>query len=170
MPDDSTLYATLMGGALALAGSLASQLLTLVSARQQRTHERDMRQRQRLEQMADAITATIPYIQILGQCQCIEDLLKSRVPAEARKITMIAYLYFPELRDAAVDYSNYLNQYYIYALECWRVRPAPSSVGAAMVMLQETNPKLKQFMDRGMDIRNELDNQISKVAARYSHA
>ena len=67
MADNGNLTAVLLGGALALAGTVISQVFGLLSGWVERRHERDVRRREKLEQMTEAVSATLPWFQSLSR-------------------------------------------------------------------------------------------------------
>ena|SRR5436190_6784048 len=92
MPDKANIISIIVGGALALAGTIVSQMLGLLSGWVDRRHQRDIRQRERLEQLASAVSATIPWFQTLASCRTIEELRANLPPLEARRINILALL------------------------------------------------------------------------------
>ena len=168
MSDQTTLTAALVGGALALSGTIISQIFGLLSGRFQRRHERDLRQRQRLEQLTDAVGASLPWIQTLHKCQTLEELVLVMPPPEARRAAMLAKLYFPSLVTPATEFANSLVRYHRLAIDCFRFGH-PGSVGAQMESVSRDDPKLRAIYNEGLNLRIRLDEAIAKEAKKYTH-
>jgi hypothetical protein len=95
MADEANITLIIVGGAMALAGTIVSQTFGLLSGWVDRRHQRAIRQRERLEQLASAVSATLPWFQALSSCRTIEEIRANAPPPEARRINILALLYFP---------------------------------------------------------------------------
>jgi hypothetical protein len=103
---EPNLTAALIGGGLAHSGVIIGQIFTLISGRIQRRHDRDVRQRERLEKLAEAVGATLPWYTALGKCRTLEEIKLVPPAPEARKAAMLASLYFPSLAQPATDFAT----------------------------------------------------------------
>jgi len=165
---ESNLIATLIGGGLALSGTVVAQVFTLVSGRIQRRHDRDVRQRERLERLADAVGAALPWYTALGGCRTLEEIKSTPPPPEARRAAMLATLYFPSLADLTAQFANALVRYHLHAIDCFSLGH-PVSVGASMAMVAKNDPEAKKLQEESLHLRLALDRAIGEEATRYSH-
>jgi len=169
MGDKVSLTAVLLGGALALAGTVTSQVFGLLSGFIDRRHQRDLRQRERLEKIVDLVSASLAWFQRLPNCRTIEDLRTAQPPPEARQAVMLAHLYFPSLVAPAANYLNGLIRYYHFATACFQ-NEHPGTLGAKMVIVASSNPVAKQSEQEPLMLRQALDDAIAEEAKRYYHA
>lgn len=169
MPDKANFISVLIGGALALAGVIVSQIFGLFSGWLERRYQRDVRRRERLEAMADAISATITWSQDLLGCRTMEQIGAHQVPPEAQRILTLALLYFPALREPATSYLNSLVDLHQVAIQCYQ-RDERVTIGALMAMAIERQPELSQIQEKPMVFRQQLDDAIATEAKRYAHA
>src|ERR1700751_4090427 len=110
-----TVVPVIVGGGIALAGTLVGQVFSLVSAYIQGRHDRDGRQRDRLERLAESVGAVLPWYQKIGACRSIEEIAASPPPPDARRAAVLASLYFPALADQTAEFANSLVRYYHHA-------------------------------------------------------
>src|SRR5262249_49958351 len=164
---NSAIVGALIGGGLALAGVIVAQLFTLLSARIQRRHDRDVRQRERLERLSEAIGAALPWYTALGKCRTLEEIRLAPPPPEARRAAMLAALYFPSLTEPATAFNNALLRLYNHAIDCFALGH-PVSVGASMVIVAQNDPEAKKLQDESYQLRLALDKAIIEEAKRYS--
>ncbi|MFZ1218501.1 MAG: hypothetical protein WAO00_04370 [Chthoniobacterales bacterium] len=168
MASETNITAIILGGALALAGTIVSQAMGLLSGWVDRRHKRDLRQRERLERMVDLITATIPWFQKLGVSHSLEELRDAQPPPEARQVAMLASLYFPALVEPARNYVNALIRYYHFATDCFQPGH-PASVGAQMALIYTKDPEANARNTEPLVVRQALDDAIAKEAKKYAH-
>lgn len=169
MPDKGNFIAVLVGGALALAGVIVSQISGLWSGWIDRRYQRDVRRRERLENMADAISGTISWSQNLAKCRTMDEIRSHQAPPEAQRIVTLALLYLPRLREPAEGYLNSLVGLYEFAVECYR-RDEPGTIGEVMGMVVERQPELEKVLRQPMVFRQQLDDAIAAEAEKYAHA
>jgi hypothetical protein len=169
MANEANIVSIIVGGAIALAGTIVSQTLGLLSGWVDRRHQRDIRQRERLEQLASAVSATILWFQTLSSCRTIEEIRANPPPLEARRISILALLYFPRLLEPAAAYTNGLIRYYHFCIDCFSPH-APATLGAQVARFVSNHPEAKQREDEPLFLRNHLDEAIAQEAKRYSHA
>jgi hypothetical protein len=165
---ESNLIAALIGGGLALSGTVVAQVFTLLSGRIQRRHDRDVRQRERLERLAEAVGAALPWYAALGRCRSLEEINATPTPPEARRAAMLATLYFPSLTEPTAQFANALVRYHRHAIDCFSLGH-PVSVGAAMAMVAQKDSEAKKLQEESFDLRLALDKAIGEEASRYSH-
>jgi hypothetical protein len=165
-PATTNLIPVVIGGAIALSGSIVTQVFALISSHIQRRHDRDVRQRERLERLAEAVGAALPWYQVLGRCRSIEDIVSAPPPPEARRAAVLAHLYFPRLAEAAAKFANSLVRYHHHATHCFQPGH-PATLGAQIVAQQ--NPEAKKIQEESFHLRLALDDAIAKEAKRYSH-
>jgi hypothetical protein len=165
---EPNLTAALIGGGLALSGVIIGQIFTLISGRIQRRHDRDVRQRERLEKLAEAVGATLSWYTALGKCRTLEEIKLVPPAPDARKAAMLASLYFPSLAQPATDFANSLVRLHHHAIDCFALGH-PVSVGASMAIVAQNNPKAKKLQDESFHLRLALDKAIIEEAKHYSH-
>jgi hypothetical protein len=165
---DSKLIAALIGGGLALSGTVVAQIFTLLSGRIQRRHDRDVRQRERLERLADAVGAALPWYIALGRCHTLEEINATTPPPEARQAAMLATPYFPRLTEPTAQFANALVRYHHHAIDCFSLGQ-PVSVGASMAMVAQKDPEAKKLQEESFRLRLALDTAIAEEASHYSH-
>ena len=139
------------------------------NARAQLAGGPDPRQRERLERLADAIGATLPWFQTTSRCRSLEDLLLQPPPPSARQAAILAQLYFPALVEPTANYANALILYHCLAIECLNGDCLLPSVGAQMIAATHSDPKAKETRDAAHDLRDTLDQAIAAEAKKYSH-
>jgi hypothetical protein len=149
-------------------GVIIGQIFILISGRIQRRHNRDVRQRERLEKLAEAVGATLPWSTALGKCQTLEEIKLVPPPPEARRAAMLASLYFNSLAQPATDFANSLVRLHIHAIDCFALGH-PVSVGASMVIVAQNDPEAKKLQDESFHLRLALDKAIIEEAKHYSH-
>jgi hypothetical protein len=158
----------IVGGAIALAGTIVGQVFSLISGYIQRRNDRDVRQRERLERLAEAVGAALTWYQRLGSCRSIDDICAAPPPPEARRAAVLAHLYFPALAELTAEFANSLVRYHHHATDCYQPG-VPASVGAQMVMIAKDHPEAKQIQEESFHLRLALDQAITKEAKKYSH-
>ena len=136
----------LIGGGLALAGVVVTQIFALLSAHIERRHERAVRQRERLERLAEAVGSALPWYAALGKCRTLEEIKLAPPPPEARRAAMLAALYFPSLASPAAAFNNALLRLYNHAIDCFALGN-PISVGASMALVAEKNPEANKLQN-----------------------
>ena len=165
---EPVLIAAMIGGVLALSGIVVGQVFGLFSGHIERRHQRDVRQRERLERLADAVGETLPWFQALGRCRSLEEINANPPPPEARRAAMLAALYFPALLELAAAYTNSLVAYHHLAINSFD-RGVPATVGAQIVVFLRSHPEAQRAHDDPLRLRLELDVAITREAGRYSH-
>lgn len=162
------MFGALIGGCLTLAGVFVTQLFVLISASIQRRHDRDVRQRDRLERLSEAVGAALPWYAALSKCRTLEEIKLVPPPPEARRAAMLAALYFPSLREPAAAFNNALLRVHLHAIDCFALGH-PVSVGASMAIAAQKDPEAKKLQDESLQLRLALDEAIMEEARRYSH-
>jgi hypothetical protein len=170
MPDAATtsLMPIVLGGAIALSGTVVSQLMGLLSSHIQRRHERDVTQRERLERMADAIGESLLWFHRIPKCKSIEEIQDQPPPPAARRAAILADLYFPDLSEPAADYANALLAYHHLVIDCFQPG-RPASAGAQVVLAARSNLEIQKICEDALQLRVVLDKAISKEAKKYWH-
>jgi hypothetical protein len=158
----SWVFPLLVGGGLALVGTVASQLSTLLAGRFQRRDDWRKVHREKFEELADCVAKTLLWIQKLSACRTMVEVQQT-APHEARRMVCLAMIYFPELKEEAAAYSNGLIRFYNHGCDCFQPN-SPASLGALMSL----NPETKKF-DREIHLlRQALDDAIEAVAPTYA--
>jgi hypothetical protein len=162
MADSTNTTALLIGGGLALAGTVVSQVFGLFSGWLDRRHKRRVIHRERLEELTDCVAKTLLWFPKLSAGRTISDIQEAQPPTEARRMVCLAILYFPQLKNAVADYSNGLAKFYHWTTDCFNPM-APASAGAQAAMSPDCEQRNKEITM----LRQKLDNEIEKEARRY---
>lgn len=165
MADSTNTTALLIGGGLALAGTVVSQIFGLLSGWLDRRNKRRIVHRERFEELADCVAKTLLWFPKIGACRSISDIQAYGPPLESRRMICLAILYFPELKDAVTSYSNGLILYYHHVCDSFHPQ-IPASAGAQEAMSPDTAERNREVVV----LRQSLDNALEKVAARYTLA
>ena len=72
-------------------------------------------------------------------------------------------IYFPEVREAALEYSNGLVEHYEWMANAVELTGQPIGVMAT------SHPELQERMDQIDALRNNLEDTITKNAKRYTY-
>lgn len=168
MAIETTLIAAAIGGGLALSGTIVSQIFGLLSGHIQRRHERDIRQRERLERLADAVGESLLWLHEISKWNTIEDIQSQPPPPAARRAVILSAIYFPALFEPAADYANALLAYYHLAIDCFEPG-RQASVGAQIVLFVQSHPEAQKICDDVLHFRTVLDEAIAKEAKKYQH-
>lgn len=168
MADSASLVAVAVGGVLALTGTVVSQVFGLVSGCVDRRHQRAVKQRERLERIADSVSASLKWFAALTRCRSLDDFASTPIPPEARQAAMLAHLYFPSLIGPTKDYVDGLIRYYHFAGDCMQ-EGIPTSLGAKMAMAVDKNPEMAKCEEEPVILRQRLDDAIAAEAKKYSH-
>jgi hypothetical protein len=162
MADPVNITALLIGGGLTLTGTVVGQLTTLFSGWIDRRHKVRILRRERFEELADCVSKSVLWFPKISACRTIEEINANGPPPEARRIMVLALLYFPELRDAAIDYTNGLIKYHGWICDCFSPK-VPASAGAQALMVSNQEPQKAILL-----LRNNLDHKIEEVARKYA--
>lgn len=165
MPDQVNLYAIGLGGALALLGTVTSQIFGLLTGFIDRRHQRTVKQLERLERLSDAVSDSLGWFSAISKCKTLDDYSSTQIPASARQAAMIARLYFPTLTQPTQDYLDGLIRYYGFAGECM-VSPHPITLGAKISLAIKNDPSLVKWDTEPQALRQRLDDAIATEAKK----
>lgn len=159
---------TATGGLIALAGTFLAQWFGLFSSKVERRQKHAALQRERLEKISECIGEGVEWYQTVLTLKSFESVRDTHVVKQIRQATMMAQIHFSDsdsgLAELAKEYSNSLNQYKAFALSSFRQDAPPgATIGAQMVL----NPKMQEYVDKQLALRNKLDDAIAKEARKY---
>ena len=167
MAIESTLIAAAIGG---VAGTTISQVFGLWAGHIQRRHERDVRQRERLERMAQAVADSMQWFEDFPRERPTANT-PARVPfppRSARWASTLADLYFPTLIDPADAFVNSLLDYHHLAVDS--LQPGIElSIGQQIVLHLRKHPELQTVAAAAVERRQEHDQAIATQAKKYWH-
>ena len=165
MPE-SNIPALLIGGGLALAGTIVSQTFGLFSGYVERSHQTALRRKQRLERMVKLVTESLTWYHTLLQCRTVEEYKQAHPPAQIRLIVMLARLSFPSIVEPAKQWAQGCLDYYGFVGECFDPK-IPATMGAQLVLAVSKRPELKPREESVLILRNRLDDAIAEEAKKY---
>lgn len=155
-----------IGGCLAIAGTALGLLGSLAAGWLERKNQRHKLLRERYEEFAQCIAATLPWFARLGVCRNLEEVRSCQPPPESRRMILLALVYFPEFKGATGDYHNGLIEHYGFAVDsCGDPLAGLGTVGA--IMAKRTADGLLKPADYTKR-RQILDNLIEKHADKYT--
>lgn len=165
MKEHTDIIALLVGGGLAIAGTVVSQVFGLLVGFLERRNKRRIVQRERFEELADCVAKTLEWFPKLSQCRSIAEFTNCQPPTDARRMVCLSILYFPELKIAVAEYSNGLARFYQWNVD-WFNPKVPATIGAQSSMA----PDAKEENHRIIVLRQKLDNAIEQAASKYAVA
>lgn len=156
---------TIIGGLLVPAGVLAGQLITLVNAHRDRKERRQQFLREKYEELTQSILDSIEQVQSMTKLSANEVLFSEATPAGPLKAHYSAIIYFPELRDATLEYNNSIATLHLFLIRS--VDPdIPLHVGAQA----EGRPGYAGIHKEMRRKRSVVEKLIEKNASRYTKA
>ena len=166
--ETSSVAPYLIGGGLAIAGTVISQFFGLFSGWVERRHQTALRKKQRLENMTDLVSTSLGWFRLLLMCRDIEQYKAAQPPVQVRQIVMLARLSFPSIVEPAKQFARGCIDYYGFVGACFH--PAtPASFGALMFLAIQNNPALKGRDEQILILRNNLDDAIAEEGKKYQH-
>ncbi len=114
---DTTLFGALIAGVSGLIGTGVGAGITFWNAHAERKEKRREFLRTRLEELADLNSKSIEWNVRVSGCRTLEELRGLCFPASSRKMWLLSALYFPGVKQAAIDYHNELIHFYGQAID-----------------------------------------------------
>ena len=168
MAIESTLIAAAIGGGCVLAGTIVSQAFGLLAGHIQRRHERDVRQRERLERISEAVEESLLWFHRIPNSKSIAEIQEQAPPPSVRRAAMLADLYFPELIDPCAAFVEALLAYHFLMLDSFQPDRQLSS-GQQILLAIRASPEAKKTADDALELRLSLEEAIRKEAKKYRH-
>jgi len=168
MAELTSMQSLLIGGGLAIAGTVVSQMFGLFSGSVERKHQTELRKKQRLEKMIDLVSESLGWFHTLLMSRNIEQYKAARPPVQIRLVVMLARLSFPSIVEPAKQWAQGCLDYYSFVGECFDPN-IPASIGAQLVLATQKNPSLKPREQEIFILRNKLDDAIAEEAKKYLH-
>jgi len=147
-----------LGGLIALAGSVIVHRMD---------ESRAIRQiyRERLERIAERIEDTADWFRSASSANTIEELASSGRCAAARQAYTLACLYFPALREPIGEYSNSLIHLHGVLVDVWQ--PGKTLDAGTQAI---HNPEYNRIFEIVRIQRNRLEDQIGEIAQAHNKA
>lgn len=144
-------------GLVALSGVLVGYLSHFLAAHIDRKERKQRLLREKYEELCESILDSTREVQDMIEMPRIAG--QSVPPASPQKAHYLALIYFPELREVTVDYSNACAYYHIYLLHAQRSHPQ-----AAMA------PEYHEEAEKVMVAKAKVDEAVSIFASKYTRA
>lgn len=145
-----------VGGVLASIGSVILHRLEEAKAIRQIYREK-------LERIAELLQDTVEWFRIVTSTRTLDELASDGRCPEVRQAYTLACLYFPELRKPIGEYMNNLIRIHCMLVDIWQP-DHPSTVGTQAVR----HPEYMAFCDEVLVQRNQIEDLIGEIAARYN--
>ena len=162
MPDPTNLDGVLLGGSLALAGAAISGVLVFVDHWQERMQRKNQILRSKYEELAAALDDTVAWFYLLDGCKSHEDILATHPSKAGRRISSLAMVYFPCIREEAFSYSDGLVAYYEWMANYTKMDGEPLGVKVA------TDPEFAARLAVVETLRRDLEDSIAANADTYA--
>ena len=161
------LVAILLGGCLALAGTIVAQCFGLFSSKVERQHKYAVSQRERLERISDCVAECVEWSQQVMLAKSVVEIRDTHLPPGSRRMVMLAKIHFPDsgLIQATTAYTNSLVLYHVLAIQSFRRDAPPGATIGQMLYLEPE--KMKPIDDEQLSLRNKIDTAIAKETLRY---
>lgn len=151
----------------ALAGVALSQLIALLKAHLDRKHQRRILLRTKYEELASHLNEALVWSNNLLSTKTIDELHAHSQPMSARQIYILALLYFPLLKQQAIDYLQASIQFQGAVSDAFSPGIAASAGAQAVKNNQGALMKASREMNMA---RQTLDNKIEEHASTYISA
>lgn len=159
---DLNLPAIALGGVLALLGTIVSQVFGLLSGFLDRRYRRRQIRREKLEQMADAVSQSAIRLGVFLDAGSLEEMTTLSPLPYGRSASIIALLYFPRLFNAASNYENKLADYFRFARKCFQ-----TETGSTLYAKILKHPDATKHYDSIMEAREKLDYAIADESRHH---
>jgi hypothetical protein len=166
MADPTNITGMLIGGGLALSGTIVNQYFGLFSGAVERRHQTKLRNKQRLEKMVDLTTESLAWFSNLLACRTVGDYHKAQPPPQIRQLVMLARLSFPSIVGPAKSFAGGCFDYYSFVGECFNPK-IDANMGAQVILAIKLNPELRGREVKVEHLRNVLDDAIAAEAKNY---
>jgi hypothetical protein len=163
--EHATIIALLIGGALALAGTVLSQFFGLWAGWIDNHRRHKALLRERFEELTQCLSNSLYWTSTIGSLRTVKEMHACPPPPETRRMFALTLIYFPELRAPVSDYVHILVEYQIWAVGC----ADPNGVEMVGEMMGR-NPVCGQKMAEIRQSRERLDDAIEKAAPNYASA
>jgi hypothetical protein len=119
MEQSTNIVPLLVGGGLALAGTVVSQVFGLLSGWLDRRHRRRAIHRERFEELADCLFKTKQWRTRLDACRSLQDIQACQPPPEVDRMVCLTIVYFPQFHFDVISYTNGLHDHYRLMIKCF---------------------------------------------------
>lgn len=164
---DKELITAIIAATSALAGVALSQLIALLKAHLDRKHQRRILLRTKYEELANHLNDALVWSNILLSTKTIDELHAHSQPMSARRIYVLALLYFPLLKQQAIDYLQASVEFQSAVSDAF----SPGIGASAGAQAVKSNREALMNASREMNMaRQSLDNKIEEHASTYISA
>lgn len=166
MPDPtqvSALYVSLIAGGSAVLGGLIALAGSVIVHKMDESRAIRQIYRERLERIAERIEDSVEWFRSASSANTLEELASSGRCESAREAYTLACLYFPELREPIGEYSNSLIHLHGVLVDVWQPG-RPLNAGAQAIH----NPEYNRIFEIVRNQRNRLEDQIGSIAQTHN--
>ena len=153
-----------IGALIALLGVLVAQLVSMLQARLERQHKREILLRTKYEEFARHFLASIEMPGRLLTCTTDEEIHSVTQQTDANQAALLALIYFPEFREPMQRYVESYQALCLVASELYIERPQAKSVGLAVHGLSAYQAASQAHMAQ----RHNIANKIEGYAPKYT--
>ncbi len=163
-----TLIGIIVGGIIALAGTIVANLFGLFSSKIERKHKHAALQRERLEKISDCVAECVEWSQLLLTAKSLIEIRDMHLPPGSRQMVMLSKIHFQDsdLVQATTQYMNGLIQYHVLATTSFVENNPPQGISVGQVLF--LNPeKMRPIDNAQLLLRNKVDDLIAEEASKY---
>jgi hypothetical protein len=154
-----------IAAASAIAGSVISQILTVVLSCFDKKHQRKVLLREKYEEMALLYSESLQWFQNVGASSSYEELLQLSFPFHTKKMQVLCSIYFPKLVGPSAQYANACNSYFQSLTNGFN----PSLNISAIIQAQPREAHRELMKKITLD-RQAFDNALMLYAKEYAKA
>lgn len=163
--EHATIVALLIGGALALAGTVLSQAFGLWAGWIDHRRRHKALLRERFEELTSCASVTLVWYHNIGACKSLLDIHASRPPPDMSRMRVLTLIYFHELKSPVDDYISGLVGIYNWAID------SADPAGIEMVgPRMGRHPEREKRTEEIARLKNRLDDAIEAAAQKYASA
>jgi hypothetical protein len=162
---ETSLLTTLTPAIFALVGVLIGSGIHFVGLLFDRKWKREQKLADRYEQLADRLSSTLLWFQKAGESRSFEELSSLSISLDARKLVSLTLLYFEEIEDTAINYSNCLVSYHHLLVDSY---DRASLKTAAAQAIEKNEKAYFECADKLFELRNDMDDLIKKHSKKYA--
>jgi hypothetical protein len=151
----------------ALGGVVVSQFFSLLQAHFEHKHQKKILLRTKYEELARHLNEAMEWVSIASSSKSIPELHARSIPTAARWVYSLSLLYFPELKESAVQLVSACSEFQHVLIDNY----TESEVGSAGGQAARKSGQQLQAAARSIVVaRTELDAAIQKHAGSYAAA
>jgi len=166
-PMDKEIIAAIIAATSALSGVALSQAIALLKAHFDRKYQKQILLRSKYEELANHLNESLAWSNNLLCVKTTDELQAHSQPMDARRIYALVLLYFPLLKQEAIDYIQASLQFQGVVSEVFSPRIGVSAGAQAVKNNEAALIKASNNLNKA---RQALDNKIEKHSSTYIHA